>query len=73
MVKTILYAMSLKVIDMQQLLIPIKEKAHNIAIEEAKQEAETTTINTLTAQIMAQQAHDQKGTKAETLVSQLLQ
>ena len=50
-------------IDMQEFLIPIKEKAQNIAIEEAKQEAETTTINTLTAQIMAQKAHDQKGTK----------
>ena len=51
----------LKVIDVQELLIPVKEKAQKALIEEAKQEAETTTINTLTAEIMAQQAHNQKG------------
>lgn len=46
---------------MQRLLVPVKEKALQAAIKEAKQEAESTTINTLTAQIMAQQAQDQKG------------
>ena len=46
---------------MQDLLVPVKEKARQAAIEEAKQEAETTTINTLTAQMMAHQTHDQKG------------
>ena len=46
---------------MQELLISVKEKTQKASIEEAKQEAEATTINTLTAQIMAQQAHDQKG------------
>lgn len=46
---------------MQELLVPVKENAQQVAIKEAKQEAETTTINTLTAQLMAQQAHGQKG------------
>lgn len=46
---------------MQDLLVPVKVKAQEAAIEEAKQEAEATTINTLTAQMMAHQAHDQKG------------
>ena len=30
------------------------EKAQNVSIEEAKQEAETTTLNALTAEMMAQ-------------------
>lgn len=50
-----------QVIDVQDLLVPVKEKAQQAAIEEAKQEAETTTINTLTAQMIARQAQDQKG------------
>ena len=56
-----MYALVLQVIDIQDLLVPVKEKTHLAAIEEAKQEAETTTINTLTAQMMAHQANDQKG------------
>ena len=51
-------------IDIQELLIPVIEKAQNASIEEAKQEAETTTINTLTAEIMAQQVHNQKGARS---------
>ena len=47
--------------------MPVKEKALQAAISEAKQEAESTTINTLTAQMMAQQTHDQKGS---TVISQ---
>ena len=54
-------AFILQVIDIQDLLVPVKEKAQLAAIEEAKQEAETTTINTLTAQMMVHQAQDTKG------------
>lgn len=37
------------------------EKAQNVSIEEAKQEAETTTLNALTAEMMAQ-AQNRTGT-----------
>ena len=37
------------------------EKVQNISIEEAKQEAETTTLNALTAEMMAQ-VQNQTGT-----------
>lgn len=49
-------------INVQELLIPVIKKAQNASIEEAKQEAETTTINTLTAEKMAQEVHNQIGT-----------
>ena len=49
-------------INIQELLIPVIEEAQKASIDEAKQEAETTTVNTLTAEMMAQQAHDQIGT-----------
>ena len=49
-------------IDIGDLLVAVKESAQQAAIEEAKQEAKAATINTLTAQLMAQKANDQKGT-----------
>lgn len=46
---------------MQELLIPLIEKAQKVSIEEAKQEAEATTLNALTAEMMAQ-GQNQTGT-----------
>jgi hypothetical protein len=46
---------------MQELLIPLIENARKASVEEAKQEAEATTVNTLTAEMMAQQTHNQTG------------
>lgn len=42
---------------MSDLLEPIMLKAREAAIEEAKIDAENTTINTISAQLAAQQAH----------------